>query len=132
MKISIHNKITGLINHIEFKVFEDFNNQTDYLIKSMNTNIDAIKYIKNKTQEYFSKENIKIYLYENGFIELDEKESLEKRIALLQYAEMISTICIDACMIHYKKELLPDYEKRKKIADEYEKKVLGDLNEKKN
>ena len=45
---------------------------------------------------------------------------------------MISTVCLETCMIHYKKVLLPDYEKRKKIADDYEKKVLGDLNEKKN
>lgn len=132
MKISIKNELTGIINHIDFRIFEDFNNQNDYLaylIECMNINIESIKYIKNKTQEYFSKEHIKMYLYENGFIEI-ENEDLAKRIAILQYAEMISTVCLESCMIHYKKTLKPDFEKRKILADKYEKNILGDLNEK--
>lgn len=135
MKISIQNKLTGLINHIDFKLFEDFNNQSEYLnylINAMNINIESIKYIKHKTQEYYSKEHIKFYLYENGFIELENQEDLAKKLAILQYAEMLSTVCLEACMVHYKKRLNPDYERRKKLAEEYEKNVLGDLNEKKN
>lgn len=134
MNITIKNEITGLINSIEFKLFEEFTNQNEYmgyLIHSMNTNMDSILHIKARTQQYFAKEHLKMYLFENGFLEDSLKNTAVKRIAQIEYCEMMSSICIESCIVHYKKTLKPDAIRRKKFADEYEKNFLGNLNEKK-
>lgn len=134
MNITIKNELTGLINSIEFKLFEQFNNQNEYmgyLISSMNTNMDSILHIKARTQQHFTKEHLRMYLLENGFMEEVLHSHVVKKIAQMEYCEMMSNICIESCMIHYKKTLRPDVLRRKKLADEYEKNFLGMLNEKK-
>lgn len=134
MTISIKNELTGLINRIDFKIFEQFNSQNEYmgyLIHSMNMNIDAILHIKVKTQAYFAAEKVKMYFIENVFTEQSLQGNIAQKRAQLEYAEMMSNICIDSCMVHYKKTLKPDAIRRKKLADEYEKNFLGILNEKK-
>lgn len=134
MSISIKNELTGLINNIDFKIFEQFNSQNEYmgyLIHSMNINMDAILHIKVKTQTYFASEKVKMYFIENVFTEESLQGNIAKKRAQLEYAEMMSNICIDSCMVHYKKTLKPDAIRRKKLADEYEKNFLGMLNEKK-
>lgn len=133
MSISIKNEITGLINRIDFQVFEQFNSQNEYmgyLIHSMNINIEAILHIKVKTQNYFAAEKVKMYFIESVFTDDILQSDIAKKKAQLEYAEMMSTICIDSCVLHYKKTLKPDSIRRKKLADEYEKNFLGILNEK--
>lgn len=134
MNITIKNNITGLINSIEFKLFEEFNTQNEYmgyLIHSMNINMDSILHIKARTQQHFTKEHLRMYLVENGFMEEALKNTAVKRIAQMEYCEMMSSICIESCMVHYKKTLRPDLERRKKLADEYQRNFLGNLDEKK-
>lgn len=129
MKITIKNEITGLFNSIEFRLFEEFTNQNEYmgyLINAMNRNMDFILYIKSKTQKHFAQEHLKMFLFENGFLENEIK-----KIAQIEYCEMMSNVCIDTCMVHYRKTLKPSLIRRKKLADEYEKNFLGNLNEKK-
>lgn len=134
MSISIKNELTGIINTIEFKTFEQCNGQTEYmqyLIQSMNMNIESIVHIKVKTQTYFAAEKVKMYFIENMFIEPALQNNIAKKRAQLEYAENMSNICIDSSMVHYKKTLKPDAIRRRKLADEYEKNFLGILNEKK-
>lgn len=134
MDITIKNELTGLINSIEFKLFEEFNNQNEYmgyLISSMNKNMDSILHIKARTHQHFAKEHLKMYLLENGFIEEALHTHIVKQIAHMEYCEMMSNICIDSCMVHYKTTLKPEAQRRRKLADEYEKNFLGILNEKK-
>lgn len=134
MKITIKNAITGLFNSIEFRLFEEFNTQNEYmgyLISSMNINMDFILHIKSKTQKHFAQEHVKMFLFENGFLENDLTHNEIKKIAQIEYCEMMSNVCIDTCVIHYKKTLKPNLIRRKKLADEYEKNFLGNLNEKK-
>lgn len=134
MKITIKNEITGLFNNIDFKLFEQFNNQNEYmgyLITAMNINMDSILHIKARTQDHFTKEDIRIYLLENGFLEEVLKNTTVKNIAQIEYCKMMSNICIESCLIHYKTTLKPDLMRRKKYADEYEKTFLGNFNEKK-
>lgn len=133
MDITIKNEITGLLNHIEFNLFEQFANQNEYmsyLIRSMNINMDSILYIKTKTQQYFANEHVKMYLFENGFLEDAMKSSSVKKLAQIEYCEMMSAICIESCIIHYKNTLKPDLIRRKKLAEEYEQNFLSNLNEK--
>lgn len=134
MKITIKNEMTGLFNNIEFKLLKQFTNQNEYmkyLTSSMNINIDSILHIKSKTQQHFSKEHLKMNLLENGLLEDILKNNIIKSIAQMEYCEMMSNICIESCLIHYRTTLKPDLIRRKKYADEYEKTFLGNLNEKK-
>lgn len=134
MQITIKNEITGLFNTIDFTLFEQFNNQNEYmhyLLHAMNINMDSILHIKSKTQQYFANEHVKIYLFENGFLEEAMKSTTIKKLAHLEYCEMMSSICIEACLIHYKNTLKPDLIRRKKLADEYAQNFLSSLNEKK-
>lgn len=135
MTISIKNELTGVINRIDFKVFEQFNSQNEYmgyLIHSMNVNMDAILHIKAKTQNYFATEKIKMYFFENVFLDETLQVEVAKKKAQLEYAETMSNICIGSCMVHYKKTLKPDSIRRKKLADEYEKNFLEMLSKKNN
>ena len=134
MKITIKNELTGLINSIDFKLFEQFNNQNEYmgyLISSMNTNMDSILHIKARTQQHFAKEHLRMYLFENVLNAEILHNQIVKQTAHMEYCEMMSSICIESCLVHYKKVLKPDAQRRKKLADEYEKNFLGMLNEKK-
>lgn len=133
--ITIKNNITGLINHIEFKLFKNFNNQSDYmayLIESTNKNMDSILHIRSRTLDYFTKEHLKIYLSQQESHSKEVNVNMVQKMAELEYSEMISDICVNAVYLHYKKTLKIDFERRKKLADEYEKMFLGILNDKKN
>ena len=134
MKFTLRNNITGSFNTIEFKLFEDFKNQNEYLkylIKSMNINMDSIIHIRAKTQEYFIAENLKMFIFEQGFAEATIQEEITKRMAKLNYSEMMSNVCLDTCIIHYRKTLKPELSKRKLQSYEYEQKFLGEFNGKK-
>ena len=137
MKITIKNEITGLMNTIEFKLFEELSNQNDYmsyLIGAMNINMDFILHIRARNQQHFAQEELKTYLFENGYTDemlSTNNENTMKKIAERKYFEMMSNLCVTACVIHYKKTLKPDRTRRSKFADEYEKTFLGSLNEKK-